>query len=113
MTPTRDRLDAVYDALVGDEDGRVCKDIPDSACTRLPGNFFRQLGAMALTKLGDALASPKTTLAWTLGALGAPAWMVGLLVPIRASGSAPCCRPWRLPAWRPRRSCLKARWPAR
>ena len=87
MTPSRDRLDAVYDALVGDEDGRVCKDIPDSACTCLPGNFFRQLGAMALTKLGDALASPKTTLAWTLGALGAPAWMVGLLVPIRESGS--------------------------
>lgn len=82
-----DRLDAVYDALVGDEDGRVCKDIPDSACTALPGNFFRQLGAMALTKLGDALASPKTTLAWTLGALGAPAWMVGLLVPLRESGS--------------------------
>ncbi|GGA83724.1 MFS transporter [Arenimonas soli] len=42
---------------------------------------------MALTKLGDALASPKTTLAWTLGALGAPAWMVGLLVPVRESGS--------------------------
>ncbi|GAB2651662.1 MFS transporter [Arenimonas aestuarii] len=87
MTQGRDRLDAVYDALVGDEDGRVCKDIPDSACTRLPGNFLRQLGAMALTKLGDALASPKTTLAWTLGALGAPAWMVGLLVPVRESGS--------------------------
>ncbi|KFL36912.1 MFS transporter [Arenimonas donghaensis] len=83
----RDRLDAVYDALVGDEDGRVCKDIPESACTSVPGNFLRQLGAMTLTKLGDALASPKTTLPWTLGALGAPAWMVGLLVPIRESGS--------------------------
>lgn len=82
-----DRIEAAYDALVGDEDGRVCKDIPDSACTALPGNFFRQLGAMTLTKLGDALASPKTTLAWTLGALGAPAWMVGLLVPLRESGS--------------------------
>ena len=87
MSSSPDRLDAVYDALVGDEDGRVCKDIPESACTQLPGNFFRQLGAMALTKLGDALASPKTTLAWTLGALGAPAWMVGLLVPVRESGS--------------------------
>ena len=87
MSAGRDRLDAVYDALVGDEDGRVCKDIPDSACTAVPGNFLRQLGAMTLTKLGDALASPKTTLPWTLGALGAPAWMVGLLVPVRESGS--------------------------
>ena len=108
MTNTPDRLDAVYDALVGDEDGRVCRDIPDSACTRLPGNFFRQLGAMALTKLGDALASPKTTLAWTLGALGAPAWMVGLLVPVRESGSMlpqlfiaarVRARPRRKPVW--------------
>jgi hypothetical protein len=87
VSQSTDRLDAIYDALVGDEDGRVCKDIPDSACTRVPGNFLRQLGAMALTKLGDALASPKTTLAWTLAALGAPAWMVGLLVPVRESGS--------------------------
>ena len=87
MNPSRDRLDAIYDALVGDEDGRVCKDIPESACTAVPGNFMRQLGAMTLTKVGDALASPKTTLPWTLAALGAPAWMVGLLVPIRESGS--------------------------
>lgn len=83
----RERLDAIYEALVGDDDGRVCKDIPDGACTALPGNFLRQLGAMALTKLGDALASPKTTLAWTLAAVGAPAWMLGWLVPIRESGS--------------------------
>ena len=83
----RERLDAIYEALVGDDDGRVCKDIPDGACTVLPGNFLRQLGAMALTKLGDALASPKTTLAWTLAAVGAPAWMLGWLVPVRESGS--------------------------
>ena len=83
----RNRLDTIYEALVGDDDGRVCKDIPDGACTVLPGNFLRQLGAMALTKLGDALASPKTTLAWTMAAVGAPAWMLGWLVPVRESGS--------------------------
>lgn len=83
----RERLDTIYEALVGDDDGRVCRDIPDGACTVLPGNFLRQLGAMALTKLGDALASPKTTLAWTMAAVGAPAWMLGWLVPVRESGS--------------------------
>lgn len=40
-----------------------------------------------LTKLGDALASAKTTLPWLLASLGAPAFFTGLLVPIRESGS--------------------------
>lgn len=40
-----------------------------------------------LTKLGDALASAKTTLPWLLASLGAPAFIQGLLVPIRESGS--------------------------
>ena len=43
--------------------------------------------AQFLSKLGDALASPKTVLPWVLGAMGAPVFMVGLLVPLRESMS--------------------------
>jgi MFS family permease len=37
--------------------------------------------------VSDELASAKLVLPWLLGALGAPAFLVGLLVPIRESGS--------------------------
>src|SRR5690606_33995247 len=47
---------------------------------------FLILASNVLTKLGDLLISPKTVLAWLLGAVGAPA-LVAWLVPIRESGS--------------------------
>lgn len=40
-----------------------------------------------LTKLGDELASPKVTLTWLLQSSGASAVAIGLLVPVRESGS--------------------------
>ena len=40
-----------------------------------------------MTKLGDLLINPKTTLAWIMGALGAPTAFTAWLVPIRESGS--------------------------
>lgn len=39
------------------------------------------------TKIGDGLLNPKTTLTWVMSALSAPAFLIGLLVPIRESGS--------------------------
>ena len=90
---TRDRalasggLDRAYRLLVNEEDARVCKDISEEACRVVPGNFFLQILSQFLTKLGDAIANPKTTLAWLLTALGAPGVFTALLVPIRESGS--------------------------
>ena len=49
--------------------------------------FFIILVSSFLTKLGDAIASPKTTLAWLTTVVGAPAYVLGFLVPIRESGS--------------------------
>lgn len=77
----------VYAALYEDEDARVCKDISDDACRVVPGNFLRNTLAHALTKLGDAIINPKTTLPWLLTALAAPGWVAALLVPVRESGS--------------------------
>jgi MFS family permease len=79
--------DAVYERLAGDDDGRVCRAIPDEACREAPGNFLRMAVANMLSTLADSLSSAKTTLPWLLAALGAPAGMAALLVPLRESGS--------------------------
>jgi MFS family permease len=81
------RLDRLYQALANEEDARVCKEISDEACREVPSSFFRLFAAFSLTKLGDALISPKTTLTWVMGFVGAPAFLVAWLVPLRESGS--------------------------
>lgn len=76
---------SLYDLVTGDEDARVCRDIPDAACNDQPANFFLQLGAYVCNKIGDELASAKLVLPWLLAAAGAPAFFIGLLVPLRES----------------------------
>ncbi len=80
-------LNGLYDLLVGDEDARVCEDIPEAACNDQPKNFFVSLGSYFFTKVGDEVASASVVLPWLLGTVGAPAFMTGLLVPIRESGA--------------------------
>ena len=67
--------------------GEVCEGISEKACEQAPNNFLRLLLVQVCTKLGDALTSSKIVLPWLLMSLGAPAFMQGLLVPIRESGS--------------------------
>lgn len=77
----------IYELLVDEEDARVCKDISAEACRETPRSFVLQLLALFLTKLGDAIASPKTVLSWVMASVQAPTAMIGFLVPIRESGS--------------------------
>lgn len=79
--------DDLYSKLVNEEDARVCSDISDLACRETPRNFLLILFSNGMTKLGDALASPKTLLPWMAASIAVPAWIIGLLVPIRESGS--------------------------
>jgi hypothetical protein len=81
------RLSEIYNLIVEDEDARVCREISDEACRYVPFNFFAIIAANSLSKLGDELANPKTVLAWLLNFVGAPVYLVGLLVPLRESGS--------------------------
>lgn len=53
----------------------------------VPRNATRQVGALALQSAGDLVVDAKTVLAWLLAALGAPAAVAALLVPVRESGS--------------------------
>ncbi|RUR32032.1 MFS transporter [Vreelandella andesensis] len=76
-----------YEWLTGDDDSRMCDDIPDEACHEQPRNFFLHLCASLGNKLADELSSARLVLPWLMGIIGAPVWMVGLLVPIREAGA--------------------------
>ncbi len=84
---TKSRAEQVYDAIYEDEGARVCRDISDAACTHVPHNFFLNAASIALGKTADAVANAKTTLPWLLSTVGAPGWIILMLVPIRESGS--------------------------
>lgn len=74
-----------YDLALGADDARLCRDIPDTQCNDQPVNFIWHVVANALSKTGDALADAKVILPWLLGAVGAPTYLLGFLVPVRES----------------------------
>ena len=87
MEPSRSISQSVYELLTDEEDARVCSDISEEACRETPRSFVLILVAQFLTRLGDALVSPKTVLAWVMSSVQAPVGLIGFLVPIRESGS--------------------------
>lgn len=86
MSEKTGTLEALYNRISGDEDARVCRDIPDAACNDQPRNFFAYLWANLLGKVADEIASAKLVIPWLFGALGVPAAFTGFLVPIREAG---------------------------
>lgn len=87
LAANRPVTESIYELLTNQEDARACRDIPDSACRVSPTNFVVLLASYFLSKLGDAVANPKTVLTWVMASVQAPVWMLGFLVPIRESGS--------------------------
>jgi hypothetical protein len=83
---SKQKVSSVFDFIHGDEDARVCKDIPDAACKHQPRNAFAYMFANLFNKIADEISSAKLILPWLLGALGAPAAFTGFLVPIREAG---------------------------
>lgn len=79
--------DAAFQAIAIDDEGRACRDIPESACREEAGNFFTHALSLTLSKLADGLIDPKLVLSWLLTALGAPVALIGLLVPVREAGA--------------------------
>lgn len=86
MQKAKDTTTTLYDLITGDEDARVCKDIPDESCQHQPVNFFLHLVSNFFTKLADEIASARLVFPWVLGLLGAPMLLVSLAVPVRESG---------------------------
>jgi hypothetical protein len=62
-------------------------DLPDGARKSEPRNFLRHILSLGASKLADGLIDPKLVLSWLLTHLGAGAFWVGLLVPVRESGA--------------------------
>ena len=83
---TEQAIEELYNRVTGDEDARVCKDIPPEACHDQPQNFFAYLWANLLGKIADEITSAKLVIPWLFGALGVPAAFTGFLVPIREAG---------------------------
>ncbi len=82
---SKNTSETIYTLLVEEEDARVCRDIPEEACSEQPAAFTRQLAAQTLTKIGDTLTSSRLVLAWMLSSIGSPAIFISLLVPLRES----------------------------
>jgi len=61
--------------------------LSEQAVRDIPTNGLRQITAQALQSTGDQVVNAKTVLPWLFTALGVPGALVGLLVPIRESGS--------------------------
>ncbi|MFN3663943.1 MFS transporter [Yoonia sp.] len=62
-------------------------ELPDAAQRVEPGNFLRHIWSLGASKLADGLIDPKLVLSWLLSHLGAGAFWVGLLVPVREAGA--------------------------
>ncbi len=80
-------LNKLYKYLNNEGDERVCKGITDEACKHVATNYFSILFTHTFTKLGDTLSNPKTVLTWLMNYVGAPVFLISLIVPIRESGA--------------------------
>lgn len=80
---TTDRL---YTALVRRDDSAE-SDLDDEVRRAVPSNGLRLVAANTLQSSGDQTVSASTVLPWLFHILGVPPALVGLLVPIRESGS--------------------------
>lgn len=71
-------INDVYEEITGADE-----QVPD----REARNGLRHMLSLSMTKVADGLIDPKLVLSWLAGALGAPAALTGLLVPIREAGA--------------------------
>lgn len=62
-------------------------DLPPHVTAELAPNALRIVGSHTLQNSGDRVVDAKTVLPWVLASVGAPAGLIGLLVPVRESGS--------------------------
>jgi|GEM_PF-4546521 len=74
-------------AMLLDVDESAVDKLPVEIADEVPGNAAKQVTALALQKAGDLVVDPRTVLSWVLTSVGAPSAVVGLLVPVRESGS--------------------------
>lgn len=84
--PTVTTADSLFSRLLR-RNHEAEAELPAAVRADLPGNSLRLIGANALQSSGDQAVNASTVLPWLFHALGVPAVLTGLLVPIRESGS--------------------------
>lgn len=85
VRPAASPLARIFQWLTGGRDEGLGRDMANEQRPALPRNFLAQIIAQSLSKSGDVLADPKIILPWLIGAVGAPTFFIGFLVPIRES----------------------------
>jgi hypothetical protein len=75
----------LYERLI--RDSATSPDLSEVERQAVARNGLRQVVAQALQSIGDQIVNAKTVLPWLLTAVGAPGWILALLVPVRESGS--------------------------
>ncbi|MFW6387468.1 MAG: MFS transporter, partial [Thermodesulfobacteriota bacterium] len=78
----------LYAILSGDDIPERCaENTPGADCRQQPRNFMLNLANGSCTKLAEQLAGPNLVMVWLLQILGAPVWMLGVLMPIKQTGT--------------------------
>ncbi len=78
---------AVYRRLVRTDADSGAEGMSQEVQRDIARNGLRQIVATGLQSTGDQVVNAKTVLPWLLASVGAPGSLIGLLVPIRESGS--------------------------
>lgn len=79
--------DRIYSRLVRSRDHDGGTERSSEERHRVASNGLRIIGASALQNAGDQVVNAGTVLPWLLTTIGAPVGLIGLLVPVRESGS--------------------------
>ena len=64
-----------------------CKDLNSTDCGTVRRNYLLNVANGAASKLAEQLASVKLVFPWLLASIGAPAVLIGFLIPLRQAGA--------------------------
>jgi hypothetical protein len=70
-----------------DNTERACRDIPEIACKHSEHNYRMNLFNGSCSKLAEQVSGPNIVIPWLLTIIGAPAWSMGLVMPMKQAFS--------------------------
>ena len=78
----------ILSILTGEDNtDRACKDIPETACRHSEHNYRMNLLNGSCSKLAEQVSGPNIVIPWLLTIIGAPAWSMGLVMPMKQAFS--------------------------
>lgn len=78
----------ILSILTGEDNSeRACKDIPSESCRHSEHNYRMNLLNGSCSKLAEQVSGPNIVIPWLLAIIGAPAWAMGLAMPMKQAFS--------------------------